>query len=286
MNDKDILEAMEDIETIALRSYSKSKKLSAAQFDIARRVGVGVPASTDLEIVAQTVPDMSISVKPGMIYMPYGKVLSFPSSTTIELPTADLNKEFTTLVCVMENGDIKCISGKLNRDPLAGQRKITITNNLAPGDIFTIEGESITAIGDYPIPEGSTLVGATIEDTALYLMQTISSNVNITALYNVSVDGDSIVLTERVPGGGNTPGVASITGTGTLINHPALASTIFPSLAPPISSDMYAIARIIVAPGMQKVEQTDIQDLRTTVTTINNLLAAIQALETRIAALE
>lgn len=85
--------------------------------------------------------------------------------------------------------------------------------------------------GDSVAVDGATLVagtgftpGANDMATALALVTSLNDNTTFNAKYTATSSGNVITVTEKVAGGGNTPGTMVITGTGTCTNGTPVTS--------------------------------------------------------------
>jgi hypothetical protein len=114
-------------------------------------------------------------------------------------------------------GDMEITSGTPTESAaltpaVAGARTYTITDRAEEGDTFTVEGEEFTCVNGTPgadeFEESGTIAGC-----ATNLAAALAANATIDALYAVTnPSAGVIVLTEKVPGAGDTPGAATPTG--------------------------------------------------------------------------
>ena len=96
--------------------------------------------------------------------------------------------------------------GKTSTVAVAGKNTYTITTNAAASDTVAFGGVTLTAGTDFN-------VGDTIAATATNLAAALASKTAISDVYNVTVDGAAITITEKTPAGGDTPGAMTVTGT-------------------------------------------------------------------------
>lgn len=93
-----------------------------------------------------------------------------------------------------------------------GVRTYPISTNAVAGDTVTINSVTFTAVAS-----GATgnqfNVGASTTTTATNLASVLNANTTINALYTATASTNIVTLTEKVSGGGNTPGTMSKTGT-------------------------------------------------------------------------
>jgi hypothetical protein len=101
---------------------------------------------------------------------------------------------------------------KTNIATVAGSRTYPITTNTVAGDTITINGITFTAVAS-----GATgnqfNIGATTTITTTNLTTTLNANTTINTLYTATSSANTLILTEKMVGGGNTPSTATKTGT-------------------------------------------------------------------------
>jgi hypothetical protein len=108
---------------------------------------------------------------------------------------------------------------------IAGARTYTVTDRAELADTVTIGGETLTCVNGEPGTD-EFAEAATVALTATSLATAITANTALSALYTVTnPSAGVIVLTETVPGGGNTPGVATKSGTIAITSGTATTST-------------------------------------------------------------
>jgi hypothetical protein len=114
-------------------------------------------------------------------------------------------------------GDMEITSGTPTESAalipaVAGARTYTITDRAEENDTVVILGQTMTCVNGTPgadeFEESGTIAGC-----ATNLAGALAANATIDALYAVTNPSDGvIVLTEKVPGAGNTPGTMAPTG--------------------------------------------------------------------------
>ena len=98
--------------------------------------------------------------------------------------------------------------GRTGKVYTAGKNTYTVSTNAVADDTVTFAGVALTAGA-----VNGFAVGDTVEQTATNIAAAFAANATINAIYNVTVDGAGIVVTEKTAGGGNTPGAMTTTGT-------------------------------------------------------------------------
>lgn len=96
--------------------------------------------------------------------------------------------------------------GKVGVVDIAGYNTYTVSTNAAATDTVTFQGVTLTAGTDFQ-------VGTSVQATATNIAAAFAANATVNAVYNVTVDGAKIVVTEKTAGGGATPGAMTYTGT-------------------------------------------------------------------------
>lgn len=90
----------------------------------------------------------------------------------------------------------------------AGKNTYTVGTNAVAEDTVTFGGVTLTAGA-----VNGFAVGASVQATATNIAAAFAANETISEVYNVTVDGAKIVVTEKTAGGGATPGDMTYTGT-------------------------------------------------------------------------
>ena len=105
---------------------------------------------------------------------------------------------------------------------VAGKRTYKVATNAVVDDTVTIDTIAFTAVAS-----GATgnqfNVGETVAATATNLKDALAANVTLAGKYTFSVSTDTITIEETTAGGGDTPSVATFTGTVVITN--ALVAT-------------------------------------------------------------
>lgn len=113
----------------------------------------------------------------------------------LEIITEDITKLFPGL--------------KIETGSIAGSNTYEITDNFEEGDVVTFFNTEFEAGEDFD-------VGADVSDSANNLGQALIDVGGISAIYDVTIAGAVIKITERTAGGGNTPGAMIVDGAGTI----------------------------------------------------------------------
>jgi hypothetical protein len=113
---------------------------------------------------------------------------------------------------------------------VAGKRNYTTTVNFIAGDTFTVNGVTFTATVSTSSPT-QFIVSGTLNTTVANLVDSMELNTSISSLYSVGASSAIITLTELAPGEGNTPGLSTTIGTGTVTNgtETTSSSTVLPT---------------------------------------------------------
>ena len=93
---------------------------------------------------------------------------------------------------------------------VAGSNTYTISTNAAGSDKITFGGVTLTAGTDFN-------VGASAAATATELAEAFGNVASLASIYTFNAVGAVITVTERVPGGGNTPGAMTVGDGGTAV---------------------------------------------------------------------
>ena len=107
--------------------------------------------------------------------------------------------------------------GKTSTISIAGSNTYTLTANATAGDTVAFDGTTITAGTDFA-------VGTTMQATAVNIAAALAGKTAINSVYAVTVDDGIITVTEKTPGGGNTPVAMVPTGTLAITNGTATTS--------------------------------------------------------------
>lgn len=106
-----------------------------------------------------------------------------------------------------------------------GSETYTITTNAAATDTVKINNITFTAVSSGAAGNQFN-VGADTTATAANLASALNANTTVNELYSATSSENTVTLTEKVAGGGNTPTTATTTGTivitnGTVVNSQA-----------------------------------------------------------------
>lgn len=107
--------------------------------------------------------------------------------------------------------------------PQAGKRSYTIDQNFADGDTVSFYGLTIYASTDTQDAE-HFVVGADSNSSAANLALTLNTNTTVSDIYSVLAKNNTITITEKEAGGGNTPGDMITTNTGKISATKAITS--------------------------------------------------------------
>lgn len=108
---------------------------------------------------------------------------------------------------------------------IAGKRTYTITNKGSVGDTVIINGITFASVGTIPT-NNQFNTGTDVVVTTINLKNALALNATINTLYDLTVDVNTITMTEKIAGGGNTPTVATCTGAITITNGGLETSTL------------------------------------------------------------
>lgn len=165
---------------------------------------VTVTTSKTLALTDEETTQKCTSGSATTITIPFDSAVVFPNNTEID---------------IVQYGD-----GTVSIAPatIAGVRDYTIATNCVNTDTITISTVTFTAT---TATQDTTnfIVGATATDSATNFKTALNANSTISALYTATSSGAIVTLTEKTSGGGNTPTVATYTGTVVITN--ALVST-------------------------------------------------------------
>ena len=144
-------------------------------------------------------------------------VIDLPTGAALNQVLKVYNVSGTTKVPMVEVQTTPTVSGTYFVDDgnaaVAGSRTYTVTTNFVANDTVTVEGQTFTAVASDPVVNEFE-VGSTISQSIANLVTLINSNAVINAKFTASATDTNFTLTETSAGGGNTPGVITVTGTG------------------------------------------------------------------------
>lgn len=105
-------------------------------------------------------------------------------------------------------------------DSIAGSNKYTVVTNAAASDTVAFGGATLTGGA---ITNGF-VVGADSSATAHNLATAFGADTVVSGTYDFSADGNVLQIVEKAPGGGNTPGSITCTGTCSIVGGTATTS--------------------------------------------------------------
>lgn len=247
--------------------------------EILESTGYGVISG--LITSAQVTPNMTVNVATGIVHMANGVRLAPVANTALAINAADTTKPRTDIVYVNSNGVITYLAGALGTVAIAGARAYTITTNCVATDTITIGGVVFTAIAS-----GATgnqfNIGADTTITATNLTSVLNANATISALYTATSSTNIITLTEKVSGGGNTPAVATYTGTVVVSSGTAITSAVASSTAPTTPTDGFLLSQISVNANATTIVIANITDKRKIKNTTDTNMNEIGSLSTTV----
>ncbi len=131
-----------------------------------------------------------------------------------------------------------------------------------PADTVTINGVTFTAVASNATSNQFDVGGDTTA-TATNLVSALNANSTISGLYTANSSTNIITLIEKVAGGGNTPTVATTTGTVSIVSGTATNSTaqIYPT-APTTPDGGMLLYDIKVGAGATAITNLDLIDKR------------------------
>lgn len=98
---------------------------------------------------------------------------------------------------------------------VAGKRVIDVTKQFVAGDTISFMGITLTATAD-TTDATHFAIGANLTATATNIAAALTANSTVSQFYSATAESGEITVTEKTAGGGNTPPVFSVTGTGIL----------------------------------------------------------------------
>jgi hypothetical protein len=159
--------------------------------------------------VVQSTPDMTVNIPDGRVYLADGSRFVVKGNAALAIDAASDTYNRQDLIYVDSSHILQYLVGHITT---AGERYITITVNPVEDDVLGLDGESFLAVKITPGTDEFN-IGGTIPLTAAALAAALAANSVIDALYDVTNPMDGVItLTEKIAGGGNTPGASSVTG--------------------------------------------------------------------------
>jgi len=234
--------------------------LAAVQTQANENTGYGV--ASGLAVSAQATPDMTVKVAAGVAYLPDGtRVAAAGDNVTIsEASSASARKD---IVYVAANGALACLTGEPLAPAIAGLRKVTVVTNAVAGDTFTFGEITLTAVASDP-GANQFAFGATVADTMTNIAGVLDGAITEAGDYDVAVVEGKIHITEKVAGGGNTPGAVTVTGTMTITQELTASSkaAVEEIVAPATPENCVLLALVTVGQSATSVGASDIADKR------------------------
>lgn len=222
---------------------------------------IGAGVYSGLAVSAQTVANLTVKIGLGVVYMPSKARVALAALASLPI-TVDAAKPSKGIVYIASDLVQKYLAA-LGTAAVAGSRAYTIATNAAATDTVTVVGVAFTAVESDPTAV-QFIPGEDAAATAAALAPALAANETIAALYNVTVAGAVITLTEKVAGAGNTPAVATFTGTLVVTNGTAVtsAAAAYPAAAPTLPTGGVLLAEIALLNGATTVAAENITDKR------------------------
>lgn len=211
---------------------------------IRERTGSGVVSG--LEVAAQETEDMTVSVTEGVCYLPDGTRIEIGEEAALTVAATEALKNQKAIVYVSSAGALAAAvaAGMI---AVAGAKTFTVATNAVATDTVTIGGVAFTAKAS-----GATgaqfNIGVDAAATAANFATVLGANATVGAKYSAAAVGTAITLTEKVPGGGDTPADATKTGTVAITNGTATTSAAAgTATAPALPTGGVLLAEIAIA---------------------------------------
>lgn len=203
--------------------------------------------STGYGIVSGCEPSingLTVTVSAGVIHTADGRRVEVPEQS-ITLDAADATKPRTDVVYLDKYGKIAKLTGELGTPAVAGSNTYTISTNFAAGDTVTFGGVTFACTASTQDANNFAL-GSDTATSAANLATALNANTTLNATYTATVSGSVITLKEKVAGGGNTPDVMTVVGTGVLTTGNATESTSEVTISPNITNDNITVCEVKV----------------------------------------
>lgn len=231
----------------------------AVDMDTALREKTGYGVLSGLGVTAHGTPDMAVAVAAGVCHMISGLRFAPIAVVALTIGAVEALKNRAAIVYVSALGVVTALSA-FGTTAVAGAKTFTIATNAVATDTVTIGGVAFTAVA-----EGATgaqfNVGVDTAATAADFAAVLGANVTIAAKYNATVVGAAITLTEKVPGGGDTPADATKTGTVAITNSAATTSAAAGVASmPSLPTGGVLLAEISVAAGATSIVAANIKN--------------------------
>jgi hypothetical protein len=194
--------------------YADVTALKDGIVNINKRLGYGV-RNNGLKVTPTEPASNMVNISGGTFDMPDGRYFEI-SSTSINVNANNTSLPRTDIIYVSKYGALGYLAGTVNN--VAGQRTYTLTTNFGALDKVSVCGVSVFAGTDFEYTDG---ISAAISNLA-NLLNAITA---FKSIYTASASGNVLTITEKVAGGGNTPTIMTIDGTGVVVNGTAIVST-------------------------------------------------------------
>lgn len=179
-----------------------------------KRLGYGV-RNNGLKVTPTEPASNMVNISGGTFDMPDGRYFEI-SSTSINVNANNTSLPRTDIIYVSKYGALSYLAGTVNI--VAGQRTYTLTTNFGYSDEISVCGISVLAGPDFDYTGG---ISAAISNLA----DALNATTGFESIYTASASGNVLTITEKVAGGGNTPTIMTIDGTGVVVNGTAIVST-------------------------------------------------------------
>lgn len=221
-----------------------------------------------LEVVAQSTPNMTVSIGSGVVHLANGNRVISNGSNSISINVSDNSKPRKDIIYINSDGSLGYVSGQLGNNSIVGSETYTITTNAVAGDIFILNGVFFKCVASGA--SGNKFnVGSSINDTVNNLVSAINSHYIISQFFIASANGNVLTLTEKIAGGGNTPtnsqlngSLAKPTNTMVIVDGVITYSTPLTTPTPIIPSGACVLAEILVKNGVTTITNDVITDVR------------------------
>jgi hypothetical protein len=243
----------DESKTLANYNAQNDSNISDIYSTLGEIVGNGIVSG--LQVLAQDNPNMTVQVNNGIMRKPDGTKLNINGKNLITVNASDstrprkdviyLEADLSTIDYIAGDYPV-AIAGKetytitTNAEAeRAGSNTYTITTNFVPAiagsntyslttnfinnDTVTINGVTFTAVSS-----GSTgnqfNIGTDTSISMTNLATALNNNTTINSIYNVVASSNTITITEKVAGNGNTPSNITVTGNGIISNGTFITS--------------------------------------------------------------
>jgi hypothetical protein len=213
--------------------------LSNMDLALAESTGYGIVSGCE-----PSISGLTVTVGAGVVHLADGTRKEI-AATTVTLDAADSVKPRTDLLYITSDGAVSKVTGELGTIAVAGTNTYTITTNFAAGDRILFAGvEIIASVGTQSA--STFIIGANTSASATNLAQTLNDNTKINSKFTATASLNVITVTETVPGGGYTPSVMQVTGTGKVTSGTWTKSVVSTSYAPTVPDNGISIGQVSV----------------------------------------